>query len=182
MHPRTREVLDYLDSQRANLWSTVQSISPEFHERQPEAGGWSIAGIVEHLALAEASIAKLLLSRIDDARQAGLGPEQATDPMIPTMDTARLLDREQPMDSPRSLRPQVNLDMAAARAALDQARRTLRDGVLAADGLALSEVVAMHRYLGPINIYQWLVFVGAHERRHTEQIRAVSAALEAGRP
>ena len=45
------------------------------------------------------------------------------------------------------------------------------------DGLALSQVEHPHPIFGPLNLYQWVAFVGAHEARHAAQIREVGAQL-----
>jgi hypothetical protein len=39
------------------------------------------------------------------------------------------------------------------------------------DGLAIAGIVFPHRLLGPLNLYQWVIFMGAHELRHAQQIR-----------
>jgi hypothetical protein len=36
-----------------------------------------------------------------------------------------------------------------------------------------------HPVLGPIDLYQWILFVAVHEARHTAQIREIAAALAA---
>jgi hypothetical protein len=61
---------------------------------------------------------------------------------------------------------------------LEQTRAALRAAALAGDGLALGEVIQPHLVLGPINLYQWLLFVGGHEVRHTAQVREIAAALK----
>ncbi len=40
-----------------------------------------------------------------------------------------------------------------------------------ADGLALGNFSYPHPMFGPLDLYQWLVFVGLHESRHACQIR-----------
>jgi hypothetical protein len=49
--------------------------------------------------------------------------------------------------------------------------------VRSADGLALSEIVQPHPVLGPINLYQWIAFVGAHEARHAAQVMELRELL-----
>ena len=39
-----------------------------------------------------------------------------------------------------------------------------------ADGLALGEIKHDHVVLGELDLYQWLIFLGQHEARHTKQI------------
>ena len=38
-----------------------------------------------------------------------------------------------------------------------------------------------HPVWGPINLYQWLLFVGAHEQRHLAQINALKETMNAER-
>ena len=54
--------------------------------------------------------------------------------------------------------------------ALERARDALCNSVRDADGLALGDVVHPHPVLGPINLYQWIAFVGGHEARHAVQV------------
>ncbi len=63
---------------------------------------------------------------------------------------------------------------------MEQTRAALRAAILAGDGRALSEVVQPHPVLGPINLYQWALFVGSHEIRHTGQVREIADQLNAG--
>lgn len=48
------------------------------------------------------------------------------------------------------------------------------------DGLALGSVTAPHPVLGEIDVYQWLLFLGAHEGRHADQVREIGEALGEG--
>jgi hypothetical protein len=60
---------------------------------------------------------------------------------------------------------------------LEHRRAKFRDLVRSADGLALAKVTAPNRVLGPLDGYQWILFVGAHEARHTGQIREIAELL-----
>jgi hypothetical protein len=66
--------------------------------------------------------------------------------------------------------PGVHDALRRSRADLHAA---LRDG----DGLALGEITATHPALGVINLYQWVLFVGQHEARHTRQVRDIVQRL-----
>src|SRR5258708_34440872 len=92
-----------------------------------------------------------------------------------------MADRSRRRNAPEEVRPDGSLNAASAWTALEQPRAALRAAVLPADGLALSDVVKPHLVLGPINIYQWLLFVGSHEARHTAQVREIAAERNAGR-
>lgn len=97
--------------------------------------------------------------------------------MAPTVDLARIADRSRPVLASNVVHPRAGLDADAALAALTRQRDVLRDVVLAHDGLALGEVIAPNAVLGPLNVYQWVVFAGSHEARHAAQIREIAAAV-----
>ena len=179
MHPRTQEVLAHLDTHRSALERAVVDVPTPMHRKQPGEGRWSVAEILEHLSLVEGRISQLLTKELDAARVAGLGAEQDTSAVTPTLDVARLLDRSRPLTASESSTPTGTLDTNSAFDVLRAHRRTLRDAVVAADGRALGTIQIPHPRLGTLNVYQWLVFLGAHEARHTEQVREVGAALTA---
>jgi hypothetical protein len=176
MQPRTREVLTLLDSHRAALAEAVAAVPVALRERRPAPGRWSAAEVLEHLAIVEGGITQLLHAQVGAARSAGLGVERDTSPVVPTVPVDRLLDRSAPITASARSQPTGGLGADAAWEALAERRRTLRELVLAADGAALSDVVIPHPILGPLSVYQWLVFIGAHEGRHAGQIREIATA------
>jgi hypothetical protein len=89
----------------------------------------------------------------------------------------RLMDRSQPLTASDASQPRTGLSTDAGWKILRDHRRRLRDGVIAADGLALGTVQIPHPRLGTLDIYQWLLFVAAHEARHTAQVREAAAAV-----
>lgn len=177
MHPRLEEVLRDLDARRAALEQAVEAIPTELRERRPAPERWSVAEVLEHLALVEGQITKLLQSLIASAQAAGLDPEPETSPITPTPALARALDRSRPLVASEASTPRGGLSASAAYALLIQQREALRAVLLSADGLALSEVQAPNPVLGVLNGYEWVLFVGAHEARHTMQIHEIAASL-----
>jgi len=176
MHPRTEELLEYLDAQREVLRSAVESVRVEQRELPPEAGQWSVAGVVEHLARVETSIARLFSSRLAEAKALGLGPEQDASPILAALGMDRVVNRGQRFSTSQAAQPQGQLTAVEAWAALEAAGVAFREGFLAGDGLALGEIVHPHVALGPFNFYQWAAFVGAHEARHAAQIQEIATA------
>jgi hypothetical protein len=178
MHPRTTEVLAHLDGQRAKLLSAVSSVPAEALTRRPGKDRWSVAEVLEHLTLVEERIAKLLTDRLAAARAGGLGPERDETPVVPTVDVARLLDRSKPLTASEASLPSGEQAADVSLKRLTDQRRELVAAVLAADGLALGDVLIPHARLGDLNVYQWLVFLGAHEGRHALQIREAVTTRE----
>ena len=176
MHPRIREVSEYLDAQRAVLRETFEAVPPEDRDRPPAPGGWSAAGVIEHLAILEQRIATLLAGKIAAARADGLPPETSSDPVLPTINVAAVLDRSRRVETP-SIGAPTGLSAEAAWAALERSRLSLREALHAGDGFALGTITHPHPLFGPLSAYQWFAFMGAHEARHAAQIRETQAGL-----
>jgi hypothetical protein len=176
MHPRTREILDYLDQQRAVLRAAFDAVPSSLRDRSPAPGRWSTSGVIEHVAMVEGRLARRLSTRITEARAEGVGPEQATEPVLPTLDVASVLHRTKRVTAPDTVQP-TGLDAEAAWTALEHAGEELRETIRAGDGLALGTVLMPHPVFGSISVYHWFAFAVAHEARHAEQIREIAETL-----
>jgi hypothetical protein len=180
MHPRLEEVLNYLDLQRAALSEAVELVPAELRDQPPGPDRWSVAQVLQHLVIIEKRIGMGMTKWVGDAVAGGLGPELDTSSVLNSLDLALIADRSRRRNAPEEVRPNRDLDAVSGWTALEQTRAVLRTGVLPGDGLALGEVIQPHPVLGPINIYQWLLFVAAHEARHTAQVREIAAESNAG--
>ena len=173
-HPRAREVYDYLVTARVHLEDAVRVVPEAARDARRSPDRWSVAEVLEHLATANASIAGLITKRVAAGRETGLGHDPETTSILWTLDVARLLDRRERMDAPERIVPTGTLTAAAAWQALERADAAVQEAVVAADGLALGTITYPHRFLGPLNLYQWVAFAAAHEFRHAAQIREMA--------
>jgi hypothetical protein len=171
MHPRTSELLQHLDAQHERMRRAVERVPRERRSEKPSPDRWCVAEVVEHLSIVETRIGRVFTAKVEEARAAGnLVQETDDSPVVGTVDMDRVLDRTRRIVAAEPSRPTGTLDADAAWAALERARQTLCDSVRAADGLALGAIVHPHPVLGPINMYQWIAFVGGHEARHAAQV------------
>ena len=175
MHQRTTELLAHLDGQHAELRRAVDAVPMALRARRPAADRWSVANVLEHLAIVEVRVVEGLSSRFEEARTAGLPPSSDTS-VVRQADLARYLDRERRNVSGAASQPR-GLEAEAAWAAVDQARDTTRALVIQTDGLAVETVVLPHPLFGSLDFYQWIVFLGGHEGRHALQVREIGRAL-----
>lgn len=169
MHAITRELLAYLDQQRSVLKSAFESVPIENRNLPPSPERWSAANIVEHLAIVEARVSKVLSERFQEARP-GLSASPRTEPVLPTIDYKRMYDRSSRVKAPETAIP-TGLNAASAWTALENSSTMLRDLLVAGDGLELGSVTHPHPKFGVLSVYDWVAFLGAHEVRHAEQIR-----------
>lgn len=179
MHPRIEEVLNYLDRERNALREAVELVPAELRNQSPGADRWSVAQVLQHLAGIEDRIGKSMTKWIAEAHASGTGSESETSSVMNSLPLNLIADRSKRRDAPEEFRPSGDTDSVAAWALLEQTRATLRAAILNGDGLALSEIKKPHPVLGPINLYQWALFVGSHETRHAGQVREIAAKLNA---
>lgn len=177
MHPRLAQLLDYAELQRAALLAALEAVPGPLWTRRPDPDAWSVAEVLEHLHRVETGIARLVRRRLEEARAAGLGVETESDSLLGSLDRFGLAERRRLVTAPEPVRPKGALPPAEAVAALAASRRELRDAAAEGDGLALGAVQAPHALLGPLTLYQWLLFVGQHEARHAAQIREIARRL-----
>jgi hypothetical protein len=177
MHPRTEEVLSYLDNQRNELRVAIDSIPSAARNTPPTANQWSVAQVLDHLTIVDKRIAAGVGKWIADAQANGLAQETETTSVAGTIPSEKILDRSRKVEAPEEIRPRTEVDAGTAWTELEQARAKLRAAFLTGDGFALGQVVQTHPVLGPINIYQWMLFCASHEGRHTLQIREIAQQL-----
>jgi len=178
-HPRIVELLKHLDTHDARFRKAYESVPKDRRNVKPAPDRWSPANVVEHVAIVNGRVAGRFAKQIAEARAAGHAAESATDPILPTIDLARVLDRrpESRVQAPDPIKP-TGLDADAAWTALEQSSAALREALASGDGLALGSLMAPHPLFGPLSIYQWAAFVGAHQSRHAAQLDEIARDRE----
>lgn len=169
-------LLRHLDDNRAALWDAVDCVPSPLIARRPAPESWSVAEVLEHLLLLERRVGVLLERHVATIaeREGPALPIESVDALI---DTGRLLDRSRKITTGDSTQPRGSADATQLRVSLEESRRTIRETVERCDGLAIETISIPHVILGPINLYQWIAFVGTHEARHTAQIREAATLL-----
>ena len=178
MHPRIAELLAYVQLQRVALLDALSLISDPLRDRRVDAETWSAAEVLEHLHVVESGIARLLTRSLERAKAAGLAPENEVGSVLASLDSLRLNDRSRRMSAPELVMPRGELTAAQGMVALTESRRALISALQEADGLALGQVTRVHPTIGPLNLYQWVLFVGQHEARHADQLQDLARRLE----
>jgi hypothetical protein len=174
------EIYEHIDRARARLLAAVENLSEEQQAFSPAPDRWSTAELVEHLSIVEGNVATLLDRLLGKAEESGAAPAApgAFDPVSieEFVEQARVVKYE----APERIRP-AGLPLADSLARLKDSRaalHALRPRVERADGRALR---FPHPAWGPLDLYQWLLFVGAHEDRHLAQIEALKETMKSER-
>lgn len=162
----------YLTTTRDQVIAETEKLSDAQWNFKAGPDRWSVGEVVEHLALAE--------SFLSDTRQKVMaGPAASAEQLAKTKGQEAVIlkaipDRTQKVQAPEPIQPKQRLGsraqvMAAYR---DRRAQTLDYAQKTNDDLR-SRVGDSP--LGPLDAYQWLLFVAAHNERHLGQIREVKA-------
>jgi hypothetical protein len=174
------EIYEQIDGARARLFAAVEGLSEEQQAFRPAPDRWSVAELVEHLSIVEGNVAALLgrlLGKAEESGEAPVTPDAFGPVSIEEfVEQARVVKYE----APERIRP-TGLPLADSLARLEESRaalHALRPRIERADGRALR---FPHPAWGPLDLYQWLLFVGAHEDRHLAQIEVLKETMKSER-
>jgi len=172
------EIFGALEAARSRLTSSVEGLGEGQEHFRPTPEHWSVADIMEHLAMAEASSVKLFAKLVERAEAEGRTRAEG-DP-FPPVSIAEQAERHrgQKFQAPDPLRPTGRVPLADSLASLHDSLeriRALRPRLERADCAAQ---FFPHPIFGPLNLYQWLLSTAAHEERHLAQIEALKAEMK----
>ena len=173
------EIFEHIDGQRERLLRAVEGLSEEEQRFRPAPDRWSAAQLCEHLSIVEGNVATLLgkvLARGEEA-----GAVRAEGAPFAAVSIGEFVERSRgvKLEAPERIRPGDAPVLSDALSRLRDSRaalHALRPALERADGHAL---LFPHPAWGPLNLYQWLLFVGAHESRHRAQIEALKETMNA---
>ena len=158
---------------RRRIVEHVASLNEAQQGFRPTESAWSVADIVEHLAIIEGNMVRLVSKLLGKVESEAGAPSTAPRPMpLFSLDDYEAQIREQKLVAPEAIQPRgapLNESLARlneSRAALN----ALRPRIELADG---TRAHYPHPFFGPLNLYQWLAFIGMHEARHLGQIEGL---------
>lgn len=180
MHPRLVELLADADRVRTEVLVFVGTLTPEQLQAPGPRGTWSVAQHLAHLHLVEHSSVRAMFRALKDAHAAGLAPESETTSLLGALDHTGLAAGASPRTAPDFVAPQDAPDLETLRGRLAESRAGLMAWADQGDGWALATVYFPHPALGRINLYEWVVMIADHERRHLQHMRDGVAAMARG--
>jgi len=166
--PTVRSRLIGLQSAREGLRHAVEAVQAEARDERPAPERWSVAEILEHLALVEGSVTRLLGRLLADTAAADLPGE------VSPLDLRALMDRGRPIQATQSSIPGGGLTWRQAWDELTDRRAELIRVLTSTEGIVLHRVRAPHFAFGLLDGVDWIRFVEGHEARHAAQILQIA--------
>jgi hypothetical protein len=166
------KIVQYLTTTRDQVLAEAASLSEEQWNFKAGPDRWSVGEVVEHLALAESFLFDLQQKTVSgpaatpEQLAAAKGKEEILLKAIP--------DRTKKAQAPEPLQPKTRI---GSRTEVLAAFKERRQKTLDYAGKTKDDLRARvgDSPLGPLDGYQWLLFLPAHTERHLAQIKEVKA-------
>ena len=162
--------IGYLKETEKDFLAAIDGVSDAQWKFKAAPDRWSIAETAEHIATAE----DFIWGNVEQMMKAPANPEkraetQGKDKVI----LDKIPDRSKKAKAPEALKPTGKF---ASREELVNHFKQVRAKEIAFLEQTQEELrnhIAENPALGPMDAYQWVIFNGAHSKRHTAQIEEV---------
>ena len=166
------EIFSANDDAHSELKHVLADVTEDRSNKRIYGEAWNIAEIVEHISIVDEGASKIcakLLGKAEAAAAASVGVT-VSDNFLKHYSAIS----EVKLEAPDRVKPTGEQTVAQSLSRIDENRARLRDLIPrfeSSDGGAKFP----HPYFGDMTAVEWLILIGGHERRHTEQIRRLLA-------
>jgi len=169
--PADREKgVQYLEQTRDGVAAAVKGLSEAQLKFKPAPDRWSIAEVLEHIALVEDALFQNVTDKVMKAPAGAANRDTAkTDSFV----LAALPDRSHKVKAPPEFVPTGRWTAAEALDHFQKSREKTISFLQSTQDLR--EHVVDSPLGQPMDAYEWLLFIGGHSERHTKQILEVKA-------
>jgi hypothetical protein len=157
---------------REQLTALLESITDDEAAALPEGEKWSIVQIVEHLSMVGIGASRICSRLLEGARTTGKTSDGSFS-LSDNFGEKAIEIAGLKVEAPERVQPtgEVSIGESVQRlVAADHALDAIRDDL---ERLDVSDHTFPHPFFGELTAAEWLVIVGLHEQRHTQQIERI---------
>jgi hypothetical protein len=161
---------------RARLKDLVSSLTDEQTSALPEGEKWTVAQIIEHIAMVDEGAMRICAKLLREAEAAG----KAADGSVVISDNFREKRAEIAgikVNAPDIVQPTGGRTIPESIAKLDENTEQLEKMRSIFESVDGTELKFPHPFFGDISAQEWLALKGGHEMRHIKQIEKVLAKI-----
>lgn len=170
------EIYDANAAIREKLLASVQSFSAEAAWARAEDQKWSVAEVLEHVAMVADGSLRICTKLLNAARDAG----RTSDGNISLSEhfkTKGLEIADIKLEAPAMVQPKHGSDIDTSLARLAETAAAFEELRPFFEQFDCTAETFPHPFIGPMTAVEWLVLAGAHEARHLRQIERLSTSL-----
>lgn len=162
-----------LEASRATFLAAIEGVTEAQWTFKPAPDRWSIAEAAEHIAVTEEGLRGMIVGKIlagPPATKEELAAAKGKDEAAP----AAARNRSEKKKAPEPFKPTGRFaNEAATRAAFEKIRAETIEWIKSSPADFRGHV--MKGPVGPMDAYDWTLFLSGHSERHTAQIEEVKA-------
>ena len=160
-----------LQDSRDGVIAATKGLSEAQLKFKPAPDKWSVAEVLEHIAIAEDFLFQNVTEKI---MKAPAGPADRDSAKLDGIILTAVPDRSQKRQAPGPLVPKGQWTPAQTlEHFLNSRNKTIE--FLQSNSDLRQHASADNPFQQPMDAYDWLLFIGAHSERHTKQIEEVKA-------
>ena len=160
------------DAIREQTKQLVASLTDEQAAHLPEGEKWTIAHIVEHIAIVQDGMTKISAKLLNEAQSAGKtsdGTVKLSENFMQKAAEAKALK----LEAPERVHPSGNQTIAESLRKMDENRQKLEELRPLFESVECSDAKFPHPFMGDLTAHEWLTLIGGHEARHLRQIQNI---------
>ncbi|MFT4758428.1 MAG: hypothetical protein ACI9LN_000387 [Saprospiraceae bacterium] len=164
------DLIQVLQDSEANLLSTLKQTNEDLFQFKPDSDTWSMAELVEHLAITDQTLLAALLKKGERLYEET--PETFPNPKIIRV----VSNRNHKVKAPEHLVPQGRFKNKTMGIQGFRDNREKVENFVTTTELPLDKIAFPHFALGLIDGKGWITFMAGHCQRHTEQMEEIMEA------
>lgn len=157
------------DKIREKTKQVVASLTAEQFASLPEGEKWTIAEILEHIAIVQDGMTKISAKLLTQAKAAGKASDGAArlseNFAVKASEAATLK-----FEAPDRVRPTGKQSVEESLKKMDETRGELEKLRPLFESVECHDYKFPHPFMGDLTAHEWLALVGGHEARHLRQI------------
>lgn len=174
MNQRVNEALAFIDGVRTELYQVLDSMSQEQLDFKGNPEVWTPGEVFHHLYVVEKGLPKLYAMLLQKAESEGLTPGGPGPEVIASLDQYNLDVVTSRHKAPERVLPASGVSKEDLKSLLEGSRKAMHEVLSGVGEYDLTGLKWPHPLLGDIDFYQWIIFVGKHEKRHMSQLREIA--------
>ena len=157
------------DAVREKTKQVVAALTDEQTAALPDGEKWTLAEIVEHIAIVQDGMTKISAKLLTQAQAGGKASDGAAR-LSENFATKAAEAQTLKFEAPDRVRPTGNQSVKESLKKMDEARDELEKLRPLFESVECSDYKFPHPFMGDLTAHEWLALVGGHEARHLRQI------------
>ena len=164
------------DKIHEKLKTVVSNITDEQASLLPDGEKWTIANLIEHIAVVEEGMSKIsakLLTKAQTANKKSDGTAKLSENFAQKSVEVKSLK----LEAPEIVRP-TGKPIAESLSKMEESRKRLEELRPLFESVECADYKFPHPFMGELTAHEWLALVGGHEARHLKQLENMLEKLK----